>query len=173
MNRRMNPWILAFAYLGFIYATLSVVVIPLRMLRQHGLLRLTLGGVYLTTFYLLIRTFIRSNLHSVRRIIALLLIFGLYGLITQKVTTPEEQFHFLEYGLVGVLFARAMRVHMQNKPAVFIGALALASAAGTLDEVIQGHLPNRHFDIHDIWLNVVSAFLGLLIFELIPKRQEN
>jgi VanZ family protein len=170
MNSKIKSWLLAVGYVLFIYATLSTVVVPMRYLRSLGLLRLTLAVVYGTAFLLLLRHLLQSQTHRMTRVGTLIFIFGLYGLITRTVKTPEEQFHFLEYGLVGVFFARALSQHWANRIGVFAGAVLLASLAGGIDEIIQGFLPNRHFDVHDIVLNATSAFLGLAIYRLLPKK---
>ena len=106
------------------------------------------------------------------RLLGLFFIAALYWLIAKWVHTPEEQIHFFQYGLVGVFFSRALELHTKSTLKIFIGAFILASLAGWLDEILQGLLPNRHYDIRDIYLNAMSAFLGLLLFRLIPPKPD-
>lgn len=162
----LKRWLAAVGYVGFIYATLSAVVAPLRFLRTHNLLRITLGLVYGLTFFSILRALTRRGRRTLWRVLLLFVVFIGYGFITRFVTTPEEQFHFVEYGLVGCLFAWALRSRIQNPAIALPVALILAGLAGWIDELIQGHVPNRHYDVHDIALNVVSAFMGLVIYAL-------
>jgi VanZ family protein len=100
----------------------------------------------------------------------MVLLAGAYGAVARRVITPEEQLHFLQYGLVGVLFVRAVRPSLRNEAAAYGMAFILAFVAGWFDEWLQGHLPNRHYDVHDIALNAVSAFLGLVVYRVIPRK---
>src|ERR1041385_5468449 len=137
MRTELKRWWLAWGYVAFIYATLGVVVAPLRFLRIHGVLRFTLIVLYFSSFLILLQALARHGARTVGRVTLLLGVFALYGLVTRIVTTPEEQLHFLEYGLVGALFARALVCRLQNGGAVFIAALIMAGLTGWLDEVIQ------------------------------------
>lgn len=158
-----NAWLVAILYVAFIYATLSVVPIPLRFLRNHNLLRLTLSAIYLTCFIVLVSQLAQRGEKRWWRFAILTAIFSLYPIIALKTSSPEEQVHFLEYGLVGVLFARALADGGPYSLKIWIGALILGALAGWIDEIFQGYLPNRHYDIRDIWLNVISVTLGLLL----------
>jgi VanZ family protein len=40
---------------------------------------------------------------------------------------------------------------------------------GWCDELIQGLLPNRHYDLHDVALNAVSGLLALVGRFVIPR----
>ena len=101
-------WVLALGYVAFIYATLPVVGPPVQFLRSHGVLRLTLGILYSACFVALWWELIQRNAKQVWRFVALIAVFALYLLISTQVSTPEERIHFLEYGLVGVFFSRAL-----------------------------------------------------------------
>ena len=67
--------------------------------------------------------------------------------------TPYERFHVVEYALVAVLYRKGTGSRKK--------AFVLASFGGILDEVIQWILPNRYFDLKDIFWNVVGVFLGI------------
>ncbi len=165
-----SPWAIAILYVFFIYATLSVVPIPLQFLRSNNLLRLTLGALYLLCAIFILRQAADNGERRWQRYAALLGIFFLYPFIALKTSSPEEQIHFLEYGLVGVLFARALAAGKPYTWRTYAGAFLLGTLAGWLDEILQGLLPNRHYDIRDIWLNAVSVALGLTIRSLISAK---
>jgi len=170
-QNRATAWLIAIGYVGLIYATLGVVRAPLAYLRSHGVLRSTLAVLFLTC-WLGVLGLLRSRSRQIWRFVAMIAIAGVYALVARRVGTPEEQLHFIQYGLVGVLFARAVRPTVRHEGAAYALAFVLACLAGWLDEVLQGHLPTRHYDVHDIALNAVSAFLGLTVYRIIPRRQE-
>lgn len=167
MNLKQTRWALALGYVFFIYATLTIVRIPVSFLRSMGLLRWTLGAAYATCFFLIFSHISREKSYRPLRILGLFLIAGSYWYTAQWVKTPEEQIHFFQYGLVGVLFFRALEFNLQNVKKIFLGALILATLSGWVDEILQGILPSRHYDVRDIYLNAISAFLGLLVLLLI------
>ena len=102
----------------------------------------------------------------------LCLIFFLYYYLGRTIHLPEEEIHFFEYGMVGILFARAIAEHVQEKWKIFMGALILSGLAGWLDEGIQGLMPTRHYDLRDVVLNIVSASMGLAIFLIFPSKSD-
>ena len=71
-----------------------------------------------------------------------------------------ERFHFVEYGLVTLLFYRAWR------PAADLSAIALPVLAGllvgTVEEWFQWFIPARVGDVRDVFLNGVAIGCGLL-----------
>lgn len=167
MTETKKRWLIAFGYVGFIYATLGVVRAPISFLRAHGVLRLSLGLMYVVCFFLLFGTLFKQRPAPLWRYFVLCLIGGLYFLVGKWVRTPEEQIHFFQYGLVGVFYARALQLHWDSRVKVVVAALILATIAGTIDEILQGFLPSRHYDTRDIFLNAISAFLGLIAYNAV------
>lgn len=159
-------------YVFFIYATLNIVPAPLQFLRNHNLLRLTLRGLYAASLVLLIIAMVRRGVFCWWRFAGLIGLFALYPLIATQTSSYEEQIHFLEYGLVGVFFARAIASHGVRTWKTYAGAFFLGSLAGWIDELLQGRLSNRHYDIRDVWLNIVSVTLGLFLLKLFPSNTD-
>lgn len=168
-----KAWLLALGYVAFIYATLGVVRIPVTYLRSHGVLRTTLAVFYGLCVLVLILMLSVRHAREVWRYLVFFTIVGLYAAVARRVQVPEEQIHFFEYGLVGVFFARALRIRWGKGVATFLAALALAALAGWVDELLQGRIPNRHYDVRDIALNVVSAGLGLWVYQILPAPRTN
>lgn len=163
-----RDWLVTFAYVGFIYATLGVVRVPIAYLRSHGLLRISLGILYLICIVFLLSALSARHARQMWRYAVFLAVAALYFGVARKVSSPEEQIHFFEYGLVGVFFARALRHRLGNGGSCLLAALVLAGLTGWMDEVLQGMIPNRHYDVRDIALNIVSAGLGLVIYRILP-----
>ena len=165
----VRDWVIVLAYVGFIYATLGVAPLPLAYLRAHGFLRYTLAALFRLCWSAILGL-LASRSRDVWRFIAMVAISSVYAVVARHLTTPEEQLHFVQYGLVGILFVRAVRPVIRDEKRSYAVALLLATLAGALDEAIQGYLPNRHFDVSDIGLNAVSSALGLAVYSILPQR---
>ena len=72
-----------------------------------------------------------------------------------------EAFHFVEYGLVAVLFYRAC-LPLGDGAAIVLPLLA-GVIAGVADEWFQWFIPIRTGEVRDVLLNVVASCCGLLL----------
>lgn len=168
-NKSVQLWLLAILYVGIIYATLGYARAPLTFLREKGCLRIFLGVLYVATFGGLILGLIKIKAAQWWRIIVLCVVYSSFFIISRYMSSPEEQIHFLQYGLVGVLFMRAVASHIGVNWKSYLAAILLSGLAGWGDERIQGILPNRYYDVNDILFNILSAFLGLILYSLFQK----
>lgn len=89
-----------------------------------------------------------------------------------RMSIPAERTHLLEYGLLAVLLREALlerrrRGGSMRRPAVV--AAAVASTVGVLDEVVQGLLPTRVFDLRDVGFNVGAA-VGAVVVAVVLER---
>jgi VanZ family protein len=86
--------------------------------------------------------------------------YSLYSAGSNPESNAVERFHFLEYGLITLLFYRAWR------PLGDAGVLLLPMLAGlivgTAEEWLQWFIPNRVGELRDIFLNAVAIVTGLL-----------
>ncbi len=81
---------------------------------------------------------------------------------------PEETVHFLEYGVLGVLLYRALRIRIQDSSVLVAGAL-IGILVGIFDEIIQWLVPGRFWDFRDIVLNGgASILVQIAISRLAP-----
>jgi len=65
--------------------------------------------------------------------------------------------HLTEYGILGVLWLRALRRDASLKWAVM--AVAIAAAVATLDELHQSFIPSRGASPYDVLLDIAGAAL--------------
>ena len=72
--------------------------------------------------------------------------------------SPEEAFHFIQYGVLGLLVYRALTHKLQDSSVYFVAAIFCAMI-GILDEFIQWITPRRYWGLQDIWLNFLGASL--------------
>ena len=95
----------------------------------------------------------------------------LYGLVIYILELPEEQVHFIEYGVLSALIYLAL-MHDINNRSIYILSVLLVFIFGAIDEAIQWLLPNRVFDIRDLIMNGTAGLLvQLLIAMVISKRK--
>ena len=69
---------------------------------------------------------------------------------------PVEKVHLLEYAILGSLWERSF-----SGTWGWLLALVAVSLSGIVDETIQYFLPNRVFDVRDIFMNVISGVYGV------------
>lgn len=80
--------------------------------------------------------------------------------------------HFLEYGLFGLLLGRAFRFTVGGTRGLrwALGAVALGSLVGALDEIYQRSVPGRISDVRD-WATDTAALIGaVLLTHLVSGR---
>jgi len=131
---------------AFVVAVAAAIVIALRRIRTRRALRygtlaaaLAIGGGYMWA--------IRTPWPEVNAV---------------------ERVHFVEYGLIALLFYRA-RLRQGSGAAgtghdlgLFLEPLLLGFMVGTLDEWLQWFIPVRVGEAHDVFLNLVSLGCGLM-----------
>ena len=79
--------------------------------------------------------------------------------------------HFLEYALLGLLLANALRFHMPLRRACALAVL-LASLYGVTDEVHQWFVPDRFCDPVDWLVDTCGAALGAFVFSFVWVRRQ-
>jgi VanZ like protein len=71
-----------------------------------------------------------------------------------------ERVHFVEYGLIALLFYRVWRP--RGDASMFVLPMLSGIAVGTLEEWLQWFIPGRVGDMRDVFLNVAALVCGLL-----------
>src|SRR5437867_6826190 len=74
-----------------------------------------------------------------------------------------ERTHLPEYGIVAWLAWRAVAPLVPGRTAGYAAAAALAAAIGYADELLQGVVPGRYYDLRDVAMNALGALLGILV----------
>jgi len=100
-----------------------------------------------------------------------------YALLIFRQKLPAEKFHFFEYGLFSYFSHNAVEKNdiitrlLKFKNSYLI-AFILILIISAIDEFIQYLLPNRVGELSDIFLNITSGILGLMIIGLVLRRAE-
>ncbi len=168
-------WSLIGCYVTFIYSTLYI------MRPIINFLKMTLKGYFnlsVIIAFLMILSFVLVYIiknredYGISQYLWFAFISCLYGLVIYILDVPEEQIHFIEYGILSALIYVALTHDIHNNVYVYFLSIHIVFAFGAVDEVIQGILPNRMFDIRDIIMNGISGILvHLLIAMVINKRK--
>ncbi|MFQ5351431.1 MAG: VanZ family protein [Thermoanaerobaculia bacterium] len=165
-QRERRLWIWAGGLLLAIYASFYSVRPLADWLRERGLLRGTIIGLFLLAAGLVLRWCLARS-PGWREIAVLAGFTLLYLAVLWPIRFPEERFHLLEYGLFAGLVYLALLERRRpgaelrwSAPAALVAALA-TGLAGWLDEGIQHLLPNRQYDWLDVGLNLLAAVLAI------------
>jgi hypothetical protein len=148
-------------YLGGIYATLGVMRQMTETLREAGLLRISVSvafGLAAVGAAVLIARDPSSRSRGVLGALAGCAI--IYTAVIWPMESPEEKLHFIQYGLLALLADQAAPLRW-SPWARFVGSALFVAVAGWGDELIQGLLPNRYYDLRDVGFNAVAGLLAL------------
>ncbi len=139
-------------------------------LTQRHLLGLMVTAVYLLSAgAVAYHVVFNVRLSDAAAFAALALLAAATGALALGLSVPEERVHFVEYGVLTLLFRRALAWHVP--PArQYAGAWLLGSAVGWADELVQGATPERYYDLHDVLINSVGALLAVLLDEALHDR---
>lgn len=91
--------------------------------------------------------------------LALGLVLTVLAACLAVIPSPEERIHFVEFGLLGGLALRAFE-HALPVGWASAAATLYALGIGVTDELYQGILPGRFYDIRDIAMNGIGGVLG-------------
>ncbi len=96
--------------------------------------------------------------------IAAALLFGTWYAVSLGTGNPEvdvvERFHFVEYGLITLLFYRAWRP--LDDGSVYVLPVLCGILVGTVEEWFQWFIPVRIGEMRDVFLNCAAIGCGLL-----------
>jgi len=92
------------------------------------------------------------------KIIFSLIVIIIFSYLIFSLKLPEERIHYLEYGILGFMVFKSMKVHSIKN--LIYGSLFVL-LIGVIDEIIQYLLPNRVGDIRDVFMNLGGGILGI------------
>ena len=165
-----RSWLLVVIYLIALFGSLPFVREAVIALRQQDLL-----GISVTLLYVLVilgvvyHVVFDVRLSDRVAFLALAVLAAIAGAMVLGLSITEERVHFLQYGVLALLIRRALAWHFPPKTQ-YLGAIALATLAGWLDEVVQGYLPTRFYDTRDVAINGVAAVFAIAANEVLHNR---
>ena len=166
----VRNWLLVAAYVAVLFASVPYARDIVLGLREQHLLGTSVTLLYFVAVVgLVYHVLFDVRLSDRIAFLALVLLALVTGSLILGLAVPEERIHFLQYGLLAILCRRALAWHLQPRGQV-LGAVALASAAGVVDELLQGLTPERVCDGRDMAINAVAAFLAIVAEEALHNR---
>ena len=152
----MRLWVFIFLYIFLIYSTLPFGSYLFGMLEKAlgsggagALVNVFVGCFFLFgAFYL----YKKAGFSSLPYLLAGFLILAFISLGIER---PAERVHFVEYGILGFLVAKAFELRS------FLASVTFVFFVGVVDEVIQWVLPNRTGDLRDVLMNTVGGVIGV------------
>ncbi len=171
-SRERRLWIAVALAVAAIFASLYPLQFLLDFLRSRNLLRLSIALLFLGCASGVAAWMIRRRARP-RQWLLLGVAALLYAAFALALDVPQERLHLVEYGALALLLraAFAERRRAAGQPAdersAALRALAAATAIGFVDELIQGVLPNRQYDLRDVVFNALSAAMALGTFAAI------
>lgn len=155
-----HAWQFAILFALYILVSAAVALPVARWLLGYHLLGpLLIGGLVLLLFYLF-AYFIFLRIRNPRAYLGIVLLILIAFWLMGQMTFAVERFHLLEYALLALLFHKASRFHFHGVWSFALPFL-LTLLVSWADELWQGTLPGRVYDLKDVWLNTLGGLLGL------------
>ncbi|TVM00900.1 MAG: hypothetical protein CV087_11450 [Candidatus Brocadia sp. WS118] len=79
-----------------------------------------------------------------------------------------ERFHLLMYGVLSCMVFWSLKLDIKSKR-IYLYTTLLVFLLGAIDELIQGILPMRVFDVRDIFMNWLSSGMGELFIAFVLR----
>jgi hypothetical protein len=168
-ERRLWAWTLVVVIA--IYATLLLDFPVFGLLQRNNLVE----AFYASGLLLVIAT-ISSQGFQVRpggwEVAITLGVVATYLLVFVRMAFPGERTHLIEYGIVAVFIYEAL-IERGNRgrpvPVPALLAILVTSTLGIIDELVQRLLPDRVFDLRDMFFNVLAATMAVATCALLAR----
>lgn len=131
-----------------------------------GLLLVGILGAYFLTYLIFQKEVRKGSVYIAFFLISL----ACLALLKYMCVTGAERFHLLLYGILSCVVFWALKLDVRKGTAYYYTVIVVF-VLGVIDELIQGFLPMRVFDIKDIFMNWLSGGMGVLfiLFVLRPN----
>jgi len=175
-TRERRLWLAAAGWLVAIWLSLYPARGAVNFLRSRNVLMTSVLACFLIAGAVVVVWAWRRRLRLSQW--AILVVSGsVYATAFAVVRRPEERLHFIEYGVMGILIYAALSERRRSRLAapargwtrIFdpvrwpaISAFMLTTLLGWGDEVIQGILPNRYYDLRDLVFNALGGLMAVL-----------
>ncbi|OHC05914.1 MAG: hypothetical protein A2545_04695 [Planctomycetes bacterium RIFOXYD2_FULL_41_16] len=125
--------------------------------------------VFVLGGYFLLYLIFQKQVREISVYFAFILIsFSCLAILKYMCSTGPERFHLLMYGILGCIIFWAFKNDVK-KTRVYFYTTILVFLLGTTDELIQGLLPMRVFDVKDIFMNCLSGGMGELFIAFVLR----
>lgn len=165
-----RSWTFVGLYLIALFASLPFVRAVVITLRQQHLLGASVTLLYFAAVAGLVYHIVFDvRLSDKVAFLSLILLAALGGSLILGLSVAEERIHFLQYGLLALMTRATLSWHCRPLHQ-YLGAIVIAAGAGWLDELVQGVIPDRVYDLRDVGINAVAALLAVVADEALHNR---
>ncbi|MCD6310979.1 MAG: VanZ family protein [Elusimicrobia bacterium] len=175
MKLGYSKWIIAVSYTALIYLSLPFMRGILNYTREFfggtGAFSVAVNTTLALAAFGAVLILINLRAGILRFAVFFLFAAAVIIIAAKKLDIPEERIHFIQYGLCGYLYmnaALALSAAVWKKVSI---AIAVTVLAGIGDELIQGILPSRVYDIRDIYFNSFAGVSGVILRKWIFSRK--
>lgn len=173
--KRISDWVQVFLMVVLILITIPYTPLLWKPLAPDQK-SFVIMGVYFLTFLLGISILIYLIYYKKKARISsylwLLIVTILYIQAFNSLNEfPIEKIHLIEYGVLGFLVFKALKNDLKDL-SIYIWSGLIIFYVGIIDETVQWITPNRVGTIEDVWLNVKSGILVLMLIELVIRPRE-
>ena len=155
-----RAWGLASLFALYILVSALFALPVARCLAGYHLLGALLVALLALLLFYLVAYFIFLGIRNTLAYLGIAGLLLIAFLLMQAMVTTAEKIHLLEYSLLALFFYKACRFHFQGVLLFGIPWL-LTTGVSWVDELWQGILPERVYDIQDVLFNTLGGMLGL------------
>ena len=161
-NRERRLWLWTLAVVVAIYSTLGLATMLAGVINRDLLAAIFVSGMLLIGIAVITQGLkVRPGIVEVGVLVG---VWAVYLMVFQRIASPVERSHLIEYGVVGLLIYEALTERMHQRRRIYVIAplaILITTLLGTLDECIQWFLPNRVFDPVDIMFNFSAGLMAV------------
>lgn len=175
-DRERRLWFWVLVVMVAIYSSLGPSQMLAEWLRERNLLRISLGAALFLGAAIIVWRWAKTR-PGWREIVVGIGITFVFLVALARIPFPEERTHLIEYAVVAALIYQALVERRRNgRPVPAPDALTVTVTAllGWLDEGIQWLLPNRVYDIRDVFFNFLAGVMVIfvaLFLALVRRRK--
>ena len=158
-----RAWAVVGVYTATLYGTLDLafdIYVPLYRRIGEVAMSLAINRLFLLAGLALLVVIVRQA-PGTRGLVAFAAISLTLAVCLRLITVPAKRIHFFQYAPLTLLVLAAVRFRVSRRAAGYAVTLALVSAIGLGDEVIQGMLPTRSFALVDVLTDATAGLLTL------------
>jgi len=173
--KRISGWLQVLVLVGLIFITIPYTPLLWKPLSAHQK-SFAIVGIYFLAFLFGILILIYLVFYKKERKLSPYLWFLVITILyIQSFNTlkdfPIEKIHLIEYGALGFLIFKALKNDLKDL-SIYIWSALIICYIGIIDETIQWIVPNRVGTIEDVWLNIRSGVLVLMLIGLVIRPGE-
>jgi CubicO group peptidase (beta-lactamase class C family) len=176
-DRERRLWFWVAVVMVAIYSSLGPSQMLAEWLRERNLLRVSVGAAMLLAGAFLAWRWAKTRPGWREIGVAVGVAFAYLWALARVGVPPAERTHLIEYAVVAAFIYQALverRLNGRRVPAPDALAVTATALLGWLDEGIQSLLPNRVYDIRDVFFNFLAGvmFMFAALFIALVRRRK-